>query len=350
MRIHSALTFIAALCLLVPSVACAAPYEPSAQAGPREVITQLDDWIDAKRSDRKVPVKIHYPKGTDACPVVIFSHGLGGSREGYEMHGQFWASHGFVSVHVQHAGSDDEVWRGVPPRDIMAAMRKATADPQAIINRPKDVSFAIDTLEKLNRTTTSPLHKRLDLNKLGMAGHSFGSWTTLAVGGLSAGPLGQAGLDKRIKAMIPMSSPVVKAASQRDAAYGKIAIPALHMTGTLDDSPIGDTDAKDRRIPFDHSPGPKDSGADCFLITFDGGDHMVFSGAKRTKLGARLRGNAGASDGSKDEAMHKIIKQSSLAFLDAYLHGKKDAVAWLQKDSGLKAALGKLGTLEMKKE
>lgn len=337
------------LLIVVATQSAQADYQPQDQIGARKVETLLADWVDAKRDDRKVPVKIYYPAGSDACPVIIFSHGLGGTRTGYEMHGQFWASHGYISVHLQHAGSDDSVWRGIPPREIMAAMKKATMDMEAVSNRPKDVTFAIDTLESLNKDLKSPLCKRLDLTRLGMAGHSFGSWTTLASGGLSAGPLGQTWQDKRIKAMIPMSSPAVKNASQQADAYGKITIPALHMTGTLDDSPVSDTSAKDRRVPFDHSPGPKQNGADCYLIIFDGGDHMIFSGAKRTRSGALLRGNGKGADESKDEAFHKLIKQTSLAFFDGYLRENKDARKWLQSDEGMKKSLGNYATLEMKK-
>src|SRR5262245_28292172 len=76
------------------------------------VATVSYDWTDTARH-RKVPVKIYYPKtGHGPFPVIIFSHGLGGSRENYEYLGHHWASHGYVSVHVQHLGSDDAVWRG----------------------------------------------------------------------------------------------------------------------------------------------------------------------------------------------------------------------------------------------
>ncbi len=359
MRPMQCLVSLLLLCFITHSAHAA--YKPTHQPGPRKVETLLADWVDATRDNRTVPVKIYYPAGDDACPVVIFSHGLGGSRTGYEMHGQFWASHGYISVHLQHAGSDDAVWRGLPPRDIMPAMRKATMDPAVIANRPKDVTFAIDTLEKLQKDAQSPFHKRLDLARLGMAGHSFGSWTTLAVGGL-AGPLGQTGHDKRIKAMIPMSSPAVKNPAQRAAAYGKINIPALHMTGTLDDSPIGDTSAQDRRIPFDHSPGSKQGGADCYLITLEGGDHAIFSGAsaRAGRILDRIRGKAADKDSDKDadktadrsatknEIFHQLIHQTSLAFLDAYLRENKDAKKWLQSEQGMKATLADHAKLEMK--
>jgi len=95
-------------------------------------------------------VKIYYPKsGKGPFPVIIFSHGLGGSREGYEYLGQAWAKHGYVSVHLQHLGSDDAVWRDAGLFDKMDAMRRSAFDPANAINRPRDVSFAIDELEKL---------------------------------------------------------------------------------------------------------------------------------------------------------------------------------------------------------
>ena len=46
------------------------------------------------------------------CPVIIFSHGLGGSRDGYEYLGRHWASHGYVSVHSTHIGSDTSALKG----------------------------------------------------------------------------------------------------------------------------------------------------------------------------------------------------------------------------------------------
>ena len=55
------------------------------------------DWFDSKR-DRKVPVKIYFPKsGNGPFPVILFSHGLGGSRENYEyLGGQAMATFRFT--------------------------------------------------------------------------------------------------------------------------------------------------------------------------------------------------------------------------------------------------------------
>lgn len=300
-------------------------------SGPSAVEVARYDWQDAKR-DRKVPVKIYFPKtGDGPFPVIIFSHGLGGTREGYEYLGRHWASQGYVSVHLQHPGSDDAVWRNAAATDRMSAMHRAAANPDNAINRPLDVSFAIDQLEKLNQEP-SPFWKKLDLDRIGVAGHSFGAFTTLAIAGQIFAPgLGrQSSLaDPRIKAAVPMSAPVPANRRRLDETYANIKIPCLHMTGTKDSSPIGDTKPEERRLPFEHS-----NGSDQFLITFEDGDHGIFSGR------GRLLANA------KDAAFQKLICASSTAFWDAYLRSDAKAKAWLVDD--FRIVLGQDGILELK--
>lgn len=322
-----------------------AKYAPPSGDGKHEVEVVLDDWTDVARDDRSVPVKIYMPKQTGeqktAHAVIIFSHGLGGSRDGYEYVGRYWASHGFVSVHIQHIGSDDSVWKDARPLQRMAAMRRA-ANLKNSLERPKDVSFVIDELERRHGDNASPLHGRLDLKNLGMAGHSYGAYTTLAVGGQTFVPrIGkpQTFADERIKAMIPMSSPVPGREDTFDKAFGDIKIPALHMTGTLDTSPINDTTAEQRLVPFEHSKGPGDGGPATYLINFDGGDHAIFSGV-------RWR-NAGEGDPAKDPTFHRLIRQTSLAFWQAYLNDDAAAKKWLD-EGGMKELVGTNGEVKVK--
>ncbi len=65
------------------------------------------EWYDSSRR-RTVPVKIYYPaeNGGKTIPVILFSQGLGASRETYSYLGEYWAAHGYISVHVPHAGDD----------------------------------------------------------------------------------------------------------------------------------------------------------------------------------------------------------------------------------------------------
>lgn len=310
-------------------------------AGPQRVEVVTFEWTDAARQ-REVPVKIYYPASTARCPIIIFSHGLGGSRDGYEYLGRHWASHGYVSVHPQHKGSDDAVWKAKDAQERLDSMRKAAATLANAANRPKDVSFVIDQLEKLDGQD-GPLHGRLDCQHIGMAGHSFGGYTTLAIAGQTfSGLLGKTFslADPRVKAAVPMSGSVPKQRDKLDQAFGSIKIPCLHMTGTLDDSPVGETKAADRRLPFDHMHQ-----ADQYLVIFNGGDHMIFSGRPRLPQRQVLPGWAGT--GEKDSLFQDLIRTVTVAFWDAYLRDDAQAKQWLTA-GGCAALLGENATFEKK--
>jgi dienelactone hydrolase len=297
---------IAVVTLSWAGLTWAVPSESPVQAAQ----TWRGEWRDTKRG-RAVPVKIYFPEGAGPFPVIVFSHGLGGSREGYEYLGQYWAAHGYVSVHLQHIGSDESLWKdGAGMQGLRGGITIKTA-----LDRPRDVSFAIDQLQALNKTDAWPLHGRLDLSRIGMAGHSFGANTTLLISGLRL-PQGALTLaDPRIKCAIAMSAPP-PVSKDYDALYGGIKLPMLHMTGTQDFSAVNSVgfSPADRRIPYDHIRG-----ADGYLVTFAGGDHMVFAG--------RRPGNHVVPS---DERNHFLIQQATTAFWDAYLKGDVKALGWLR--------------------
>ena len=330
------------LCFALVLASVGAPVfaaEYSAAPGPFAVSTLEQVWHDDARN-RDVPVRIYYPKSTDektpaAFPVIIFSHGLGGSREGYAYLGEHWASCGYISVHLQHHGSDKEVLRHLRP---LKFLREAAANPANAIDRPLDVSFAIDRLTVLNADEKFPLHGKLDLARLGVAGHSFGAFTTMAIAGAHLPVLGteKSYADSRVKAAIAMSTPTTQ---DTDEAFDDIHIPIFHLTGTKDESPgrrrnddsdpvIGNTKAAERLRPFRHTHH-----APAYLLVFEGGDHMVFSG--------RL-----TESRPEDSEFQARILSSSTAFWDAWLKEEKPAREWLEA-GGFTEALGKLGTFEL---
>jgi predicted dienelactone hydrolase len=314
--------FLVVLCLiswLEPVLAQEDPGWPKPDPGPFAVTSLTFDWKDTGR-DREVPVRLYYPRELkQPAPVVLFSHGTGGSRDGYGYLGTFWASHGYVCVHPQHAGSDAAAFLG--KGNLLDAMKQTIADPRNAIQRPRDITFVLDQLARLNQEDAT-FRGKLNLDAVGLAGHSFGAHTTLVVAGQAMGGLNVQ--DKRIKAILPMSAPIPKV--NLDKAYLGVKLPMMLMTGTRDDSPLGDTQAKDRRLPFD-----KVSGADRYCLIFEGGDHMIFSG--------RLKGER-----QQDVEFQRAIKQSSLAFWNTYLRDDARTRAWLQK--GMSEYLGKLATLE----
>ena len=285
------------------------------------------DWEDARR-DRIVPVKIYFPaEGSGPFPVIVFSHGLGGTRETYEYLGRQWAANGYVVVHLQHVGTDDSAWRG--STQPMQSMRRAIGAKTAI-DRVVDERFAIDQLEPLNRSDAK-LRGKLDLKHIGMAGHSYGAHTTQATAGMRIGT--RASPDERVTAAISMSPHVPVMRNDLDGAFAGVTIPIFYMTGTKDDSPIGDTKASERRIPFDHTKGSPAA----YFLDFAGGDHMIFSG--------RLRPGGPAEH---DAEFQKQIRLASTAFWDVYLKDDAGAKAWLNDAGGLAKSVGEWGTLERK--
>lgn len=312
-RVFSSLfLLLACLCGAVAAIA-------AENASPRPIDVE---WRDEARQ-RNLPVTVYLPATDKPCPVIVFSHGLGGSRHGYAYLGEYWAAHGYVCVHLQHPGSDEAVWKNsLRP---MKALRQAAVDPANARNRPADVKFALDRLTSLNQDPASPLHGRLDLAHVGLAGHSFGAYTTMAC--VTPGhPVG--GHDPRIKAAIAMSTPKPR----RESAYTAVNIPVYHLTGTADtDMAGGAEDPKDRRIPYDQT-----GHAPALLLTLNGGDHMVFSGP-----GARRKPDA------RDLRFQDEILRSTLAFWDAELKSDATARQWLL-GTGFAALLGADGTLEQK--
>ena len=294
------------------------------------------DWRDAARN-RNVPVTIYLPKAgprvREPLPLIIFSHGLGGSRDGYDYLGKYWAAHGFVSVHPQHLGTDTGIWLDSLNGGPMAAMKRAVADVQNLVNRPLDASFAITRMLELNRDTNSPFFGRINPESIGMAGHSLGAFTTLAIAGQTFPPVGANPSffgDPRVKAAIPMSASVPMDRGHLDETYGQIRIPCLHMTGTLDDSPLGETMAGERRVPFDHSQH-----SDQFLVTFKDADHMVFAGLDSPQF-----------SGPYERELQHWICLSSTIFWNAYLRGDAGSREWLAKD--FQTRLGADGKVEVK--
>jgi len=303
------------------------PYAPRIPSEPVAVIRE--SWHDATRN-RDVPVKIYYPKAiNNLAPVIIFSHGLGGSRDGYEYLGNYWAGCGYISVHLQHHGSDDSVWKNKEPGEAPKALTAAAMNLKNSSDRPRDVSFAIDRLTEIEKDGKSPLAGHVDLEHIGVAGHSFGGYTSMAIAGQDFGAIKMG--DPRVKAVIEMSAPIARA-FQRDHAYTSITVPVFHMTGTKDDSPIGETKASERRAGYDLMKS-----AETCLLIFKDGDHMVFSG--------RLRPDDVAA--VKDEMFHKLICVSSVAYWDAWLKGSAAAHHWLM-DGDFARLLGKEGTFEVK--
>ena len=202
-----------------------------------EKVVPLDLTIHDEARNRDIPIRIYRCGKIKSAPVLLFSHGLGGSREMGLYLGEHWAARGYIAVFLQHPGSDTSVWKGKRPAQIMAAMKEA-ANAENFLLRAKDVPAVLDQLEIWNKDSKHDLFEAFNLNQVGMSGHSFGAVTTQAVSGQTTARGNFNLTDPRIKAALPMS-PSSPAVGDPASAFGKVGIPWLLMTGTHDVSAIG---------------------------------------------------------------------------------------------------------------
>jgi len=234
-------------------------YEAPGGAGERTILINL--WYPTESATGEAPayqnlftdpdVYSDAPLGRvayeDGFPVVVHSHGYrgwGGNSSDLLRH---FATHGWVAVAPDHKDN--------------TLLNPAEPLPDAhFFQRPLDVRAALDALEQLE--PGDPLAAKLDMTRVLMTGHSFGTYTCWAsvgasydsdavavtcAGELEGGPctpdeeavFSQADLsESRIDAVIPM------AGGYRDEWFGAnghagVGVPMMMMTGS-DDSVDGE--------------------------------------------------------------------------------------------------------------
>lgn len=279
---------------------CAAAAQPNASGAariaPGPVTEERAVWRDTRRA-RDIPVLLRAPAGAGPFPTVIVSHGLGGSREGLAYLGRALANAGHLAIHLQHVGTDDSLWRGGG-----AGLAAGALDVQGALDRLLDAKHALDNLPP-----------RADASRLAIAGHSYGAWTVQHMLGerLPGGDRGLGLPDPRLKAGIALS-PIPARGLPPRLAYGGIAAPVLHVTGTQDGGYIEGVQPRDRRAPFEGSTGP------AALAVLNGARHMSFAD------------EAAAGPLYADPTYHARTAALTVTFLDAVLRRDEAALAALR--------------------
>ena len=262
--------FGAALGIVIPMSSLRAQPNPSGT----HVIDET--WTDASRQ-RTVPVKLRWPDQAlhgGIRPVVMFSHGLGGTREGGEVWGEAWVAAGFVVVHLQHPGSDLPALRAVAASFADRSALRSVASPAQLVARWQDVQFVLDEIQR-RHASRQDRWGTVQPSRFGLSGHSFGAHTTLGMAGQrypnAAGvePIAE----MRISSFIAFS-PTAPSTGDAKQAFAGMTRPLLSITGTRDSDVAGVGATPERRFAVFGALPPGDK---AHLVLQDA-DHMTFGG------------------------------------------------------------------------
>ncbi len=140
-------------------------------SGSYPVKLQTEILKDASRQ-RQFTVDFYVPQGVlKPAPAIVLSHGLGSDRQHFAAISKHLASHGFVAVTVEHPGSNTQKLQ-----KLFKGLSKEVFDVSEFIDRPKDVSYILDDLERRFAGV-------VNVQQAGVIGHSFGGYTALALAG-----------------------------------------------------------------------------------------------------------------------------------------------------------------------
>lgn len=340
-----------------------ADYDPFAR-GPHPVGVRTVEIHDAAR-DRTLPVEVWYPATAahagkdldeatrdhyelfpglppstqdavrDATPAdgpgvpIVFSHGFAGHRRQSTHLCTHLASHGYVVAAPDHVGNTTA--------DVIAAMMGAGSMDdlgdyvrRSAADRPADASRTLDAL------LSGELGVAVTDDGAGIAGHSFGGWTTLQT----------AGTDERVRAALPLAPAGGRAPSQSPLGPIDHIADALDLAWSREVPTLMIVADEDSVLPLEgmHDLLARSDQLDRMVVIVNT-DHFHFCDNAEAvhdmmapMMGGQSKGSAEFAPGAH---AYDVTNGLGLAHFDATLRHVPDAEALLARD--LAAVLGERG-------
>jgi predicted dienelactone hydrolase len=201
------------------------------------------------KAGRKIPIKIHVPKNGGPYPIIIISHGAGGNWDTHYAQANHLASHGFAVLCLEHTGSNTEKMK--ESFRILQNLKKMIHESPEVLGRPKDITYAINKSHEWIKSNQS-FASKLDITKIGVMGHSFGAYTTLAIAGArpaldwivpkvgSGSGLGPDLSDDRVNCGVALSPQGPGDPFFLKESYQSLRTPVLGISGTNDKQQSGE--------------------------------------------------------------------------------------------------------------
>jgi predicted dienelactone hydrolase len=281
---------------------------------------------EAPPEGRTLHIKLHLPGGLGPFPIVVVSHGAGGDWDTHFAQAQHLASHGYAVLCLEHVGSNrDRMTQGFR---LMKSLDAMIHDSQEVLGRPKDVSAAIQCAQAWNQSH-AVLGGRLNTRRVGVMGHSFGAFTTMAVCGMRPAldwitPLVEPGKglgpdlsDPNVRCGIALSPQGFGEPFFHRESFQFLKVPLLGISGTLDKQQNG-LPAENRRDAFALWP----AGAHRF-VWLTNARHLDFTdatGAAQTGLPSPTRTH-----------VQPLVRAATLLFFNEHLRNSAGAAGQITK-------------------
>ncbi|MGY4921074.1 alpha/beta hydrolase family protein [Streptomyces sp. 900105755] len=285
-------------------------------------------------------VRVSVPAAGTGLPVVLLSHGHGGSNNlsslnGYAPLANLWAAAGFAVVQPTHLSS----------RTLARRLADAPGAPFFWRSRAEDMSRILDRLDEIAHTVPQ-LAGRLDRDRIAVAGHSLGGHTaSLLLGARTTDPGTGAEVDlrdPRIKTGVLLAAPgrggdvlngwmADRVPFFHGTDFSTMTAPTLVVAGDKDDSAhFTDIGPGWHADPYHLAPAPKT------LFTLFGAEHL-------------LGGISGYdADETTDENPERVAAVGHLtaAYLRTQL--QSDPYAWQKACEALTTGTAPAGRVECK--
>lgn len=289
-------------------------YQPA--DGPYSVGVIADSILHDTPRSKDLHIKITYPRGEGPFPVIVFSHGWGGSKDTYAHLTSFWVARGYVTIQPTH--DDSLALRRQQGRGIgLGSLREDVENVDEWRNRVRDITLILDSLALLGAREPE-LNGKIDARHVGIGGHSYGAGTTMMVGGATVDISDEA---KRQSLADPRPAAFLVISGEGNGAFGfsqhswdHFTRPLMNMTGSQDLGLAGQAVSWRMESYKDSPPGDK------YSVLIEGADHMTFTGLP-------------AATGKQPENLFEYAEIAGLAFWDAYLKESASAKAYLASDA-----------------
>jgi len=220
-------------------------------------------------------------------PVIIFSHGFHGCATQSRFLMEAFASAGYIIFAPNHR---DAACNGGKAKWIdrpqMPFRKPQKWNETSFLDRAEDIRRLIEAIRADDRFS-----ERADWSRLGLAGHSLGGYTVLALGG--AWPGWKLSNVKAVLALSPYTKPFLL-----HGTLAGLSAPVMYQGGTLD---YGVTPAIHKSMgAYDKSPEPK------YYVEFNRIGHFAWADIGRRKA-------------------RKAIVAYSLTFMNYYVKGEPPA-------------------------